>query len=93
MKTISLSSRPRRNERILQQEAAGTVVLLSLDEGQYYCLDEIGGRVWALCDGEHGVDKIAAALAEEYDAPPAIIQQDVLELLADLVKENLVESS
>jgi pyrroloquinoline quinone biosynthesis protein D len=91
MKTIALSSRPRRNQRILQQEAAGTLVLLSLDEGQYYSLDEIGGRVWALCDGARGAADIAAVLAQEYDAPPATIQQDVLELLAELVKENLVD--
>ena len=93
MKKITLSSQPRRNERILHQEAAGTVVLLGLDEGQYYCLDEIGGRVWALCDGEHGVAEIAAVLAGEYEAPRATIQQDVLELLADLVKDNLVDIS
>src|SRR5205085_2317369 len=58
---IDARSRPRRRERVLTQAAAGTVVLLDLDSGQYYSLDEVSARVWDLCDGEHGVDELLIA--------------------------------
>mgnify|MGYP001019751219 CR=1 FL=1 len=90
MKRIELDYRPRRDERVLQQEAAGTLVLLCLESGQYYSLDEIGGRIWALCDGGHTAAEIAARLVEEYEAPAETIQDDVLALLTDLANENLV---
>lgn len=90
MKNINLLDRPRRCEQILEQAAAGTVVLLCLEGGQYYALDEIGGRVWSLCDGGLSVAGIAARIADEYEAPVETIQQDVLALLTDLAHENLV---
>ena len=93
MKNIAPDYQPRRNERILAQTAAGTVVLLGLDSGQYYSLDEIGGRVWAACDGRHTASSIAALLVDEYEAPMETVFHDVLGLLTDLANENLVHQN
>ena len=93
LKTVSLSSRPQRSESILKQEADGTTVLLSLDQGQYYSLDEVGGRLWELCDGTHTVAEMAALLGAEYDAALPTLERDALELLTDLAHENLVATS
>ncbi len=90
MKTESLTMRPRRQERILQQETAGTVLLLNMDDGRYYTLDPLGGRVWDLCDGSRTVADIVAIISEEYDAPSRTIEQDLRELLTDMANENLV---
>jgi hypothetical protein len=90
MKTVSLTTRLQRKERILQQEAAGTIVLLDVDSGQYYALDEVGGRVWNLCDGSRTVSELVAVLSEEFEAPAETIQRDLVELLTDLANENLV---
>lgn len=91
MNPIALTDRPARQPRVLKQEAGGTVVLLGLDEGRYYSLDEIGGRIWDLCDGARTVAQIAALLAAEYEAPPETITQDLVELLDDLANEKLVQ--
>jgi len=90
MKTKSMTACPRRNQQVLKQEAAGTAVLLDLDDGKYFSLDEVGGRVWDLCDGSRTVREIVTILGEEYDAPVTTIEQDVAELLGDLAKEDLI---
>lgn len=90
MKAVSLATRPQRKERILKQEAAGTVVLLNVDGGQYYALDEVGGRIWDLCDGSRTVAEIVAVLSGEYEAPTETIERDLRELLTDLANEKLV---
>jgi pyrroloquinoline quinone biosynthesis protein D len=90
MKAIQPSTRLQRNEGILTQEAAGTIVLLSLEIGQYYCLDGVGGRAWELCDGHRTVSEIAGLLSEEFDAPAATIERDLMELLTNLADENLL---
>ncbi len=87
---IGPESQPRRIDRLVVQQVAGSAVLLNPDSGEYYALDEVGGRVWELCDGTRSVSQIATLLAKEYDAPPATIQADVLELLEDLANEKLV---
>ena len=93
MKTITSSMRLEHQERILKQEAAGTVVLLTLDGGQYYALDGTGGRAWELCNGHRTVSEIAAILAGEYDAPQGNIASDLIALFTDLAHENLAREN
>ncbi len=90
MKAIQPSTRLQRNEGILAQEAAGTIILLSLERGQYYCLDGVGGRAWELCDGHRTVAEIAALLGEEFDAPAETIKRDLIEFLTDLANEHFL---
>jgi hypothetical protein len=93
MKDASLKARPKRKERILKQAAAGTSVLLKLDGGQYFALNEVGGRIWDLCDGRHTVSEIIAILSSEYDMPAETIEHDLGELLTNLANENLVDQN
>jgi hypothetical protein len=87
---MDLNTRPRRAERVLAQRGADALILLNPDDGQYFTLDDVGGRAWELCDGARTVADVAAALHEEFEAPLPVIQADVLELLADLGREKLV---
>ena len=84
-------SRPRRRDDVLTQVANDTVVLLTPDTGEYYTLNEVGGRIWELADGTRSVADIAATLAGEYEAPADVVETDALELLNDLVAERLLE--
>ncbi|HEX6904303.1 MAG TPA: PqqD family protein [Thermoanaerobaculia bacterium] len=83
-------SRLRHRDRVLTQRAAGTLVLLDLDGGQYYALDEVSSRVWDLCDGELGVEAIISTIGEEFEAPLETIRGDVEEFLQEMLDENLL---
>jgi hypothetical protein len=65
-------------------------VLLSLDEGTYFSLNDVGAIVWTLCDGSHTVEDIIDALCAEFEAPPERIGADVVALVDDLASEGLV---
>jgi hypothetical protein len=80
----------RHRDRVLIQQAAGTLVLLDLEGGQYYALDEVSARVWELCDGEHGIGAIVEVIGDEYDAPVETIREDVLAFLQEMLDENLL---
>ena len=83
-------SRPRRRSDVLAQAAGDTVILLTPDSGEYFTLNEVGGRIWELSDGSRSVAEIVAVLAEEYDAPRDEIQADALDVLSQLAQERLV---
>lgn len=87
---MALAHIPKHSEKILVQEVNGTVVLLSSESGEYFALDEVGGRVWELCDGLRSVSDIINVVCAEYDAPPETIQADVLELLGELTSEKIL---
>lgn len=74
------------------QEADADAVLLDVDTGSYFALNEVGGRVWSLCDGRT-VSEIVDVISAEFDAPVEMIRADVLELLGALADEKLVSES
>ena len=85
------AARPRRVEEIVWRRGDdGVVVVLNPNDGTYFSLDDVGGRIWELCTGDHSVAEIVATLSDEYDAPVADISRDVLDLLEELRGEGLV---
>lgn len=87
---VLLDGRLRRQEGILAQEAHGQTVLLRLEDGGYYALDDVGARIWELCDGERAVRDIVTVLCSEFDAPEAVVRSDVLEFIGELQREQLL---
>jgi hypothetical protein len=87
---MDVDSRPRRRDGVLAQTAGDSVLLLTGDTGEYYTLNDVGGRIWELCDGERSVAEIAAVIGDEFEAPPEVIQADTLDVLEELAGEGLV---
>ncbi len=85
-----LDERLRRRDGVLAQEAHGQTVLLRLEDGGYYAIDEVGARIWELCDGERDASEVVALLCAEFDAPETTIRADAHEFLADLRRERLL---
>ena len=78
-------------ETSVNQKVGDELVILNLESGHYFGLDEIGARMVELI-GKHGeVDKVVACLVEEYDASQSQIKDDLEELLNELLKNKLIE--
>jgi len=69
----SLGGYPRRKEQVITQKGADEVLLFNMEDGSYYALNEVGNRIWELCDGTHGMAEMVCVLAKEYNAPAEII--------------------
>ena len=91
----------RVNEQSLPKQAEGVVgrrgpdevmILLDTSSGEYFTLNEVGGRIWELCDGTRSVADIVATLVTEYDASSDDLRPDVLELLGELDSNGLVRA-
>jgi len=86
----NFDSCPRRQAQVIAQKGSEEVLLFNMDDGSYYALNEVGNRIWELCDGRHEVAQLVSQLAKEYDAPAEIIEGDILEVLDDLRSRNLI---
>jgi hypothetical protein len=87
---MSLQSYPLRKEQVIAQKASNDFLLFNMHDGNYYSLNEVGSRIWELCDGDHSVAQVVEALTTEYDVPTESLAQDVLELLEDLQTGKLI---
>jgi hypothetical protein len=71
------------------RELEGESVLLNLETGMYYGLDAVGTRAWQLAAADGSLRAVRDALAEEYDAEPAVIERDLLALAEALIGKGL----
>jgi hypothetical protein len=87
---IEVGDRPAQRAGVLAQQAEGELVLLDVQAGSYFALNEVGAKVWALCDGSRSFTDIVGAVGAEFDAPTEVIERDVRGLLEDLASDGLV---
>jgi hypothetical protein len=83
-------SRVVATDRQVACEVGGEAVILHLDEGVYYGLNEVGARVWQLVQKPLTVAEIVDAIVAEYEVERAQCQRDVQELVAGLAEHKLV---
>jgi hypothetical protein len=88
---VTLASRVCHAPHPVAADVAGETVLMSLERSRCYGLGEIGSEMWARLATPTLVSDLVAELNERYEAPPAVIAQDVLRLLAQLVDEKLIQ--
>lgn len=60
------------------------------DMDAIYTLNEVGSVIWQLIDGHNTLDKIVAAVCDEYDVTPEEAHRDVVELIDSLEATGLI---
>ncbi len=76
---------------VLIQELQGESVLLNVNSGRYFGLDEVGTRMWAVLTSSESIEQACETLLAEYDVEGEKLRQDVTDLIAKLVEHGLVE--
>jgi coenzyme PQQ biosynthesis protein PqqD len=89
-KMMNRKACPKRGPQVIAQKGSNDLLLFNMEDGNYYSLNEIGGRIWELCDGSHSVSQVVESLAAEYGAPQEVLEKDVTELLEDLQGGKLI---
>ena len=92
MTTIISSSVFQRSPNATHQTVAGEAIVIDLNTGSYYSLNETGTWLWENLDGRRSVGQLAHDLAVFCDIPDqtATVQADLIELLGNLLAEKLV---
>ncbi len=68
----------------------GKAVLMSVDNGKYYNLDDIGTQIWALIETPTTVGAVCDQLTDEFEVERATCEADVLDLLKKLLENDLI---
>ena len=79
-------------DKVTYRNIDGEAVILNLDNGHYYSLNDVGTKIWEYINNQKSLCEILDLLKEEYKVPAKKLQKDLLGLLKDLQKERLVEA-
>ena len=78
------------NDNVVSRELEGEAVILNLETGTYFGLNEVGTRIWALIQEHRSLGKVFEAMCAEYGASPETLKSDLLQLVEELRAKGLV---
>lgn len=75
-----------------QMEASigSETLVMRVDSGYYYSVDETGQAIWAAIEGPTPVNAIVEALLDQYDVEQETCETETLTFLNDLLAQNLI---
>jgi hypothetical protein len=76
---------------VLINEVAGESVLLNLDGGRYFGLDDVGTDMWKALTTSSSIGEALAQLAAQYDADTALLRRDLESLIDRLIEHGLLK--
>jgi hypothetical protein len=77
-------TRPKKSPRIAARVVEGKALIVVIDHKQLHTLNEVGTRVFELCDGGRTVQAIADAIMDEFEVDAATALRDVERFVAQL---------
>ncbi|HKP60192.1 MAG TPA: PqqD family protein [Polyangiales bacterium] len=75
---------PCRAERTAFRVVGGEALLMVIDRRELHRLNEVGARVFELCDGSTPVSGIVASIVREFEIDTDIARSDVERFVAEL---------
>jgi hypothetical protein len=90
---LDASTRLGHSPNAAFETVADEAVLIHLQTGVYYSLNDVGTRFWSLLDGQRTIGDCAEVIAHEYDHPRDAILADLLELGGELEAEGLAQAA
>jgi hypothetical protein len=79
-----------RSSSVLTAEVNDEVVMMSIEHGHYFGLDDIGSDIWKRLDSPCAFADLVERLAADYDADRATIAADVRVLLERMAAQDVV---
>jgi hypothetical protein len=80
----------QRKPDMLFNEIDGEVVMLSIENSEYYGMDKVGSRIWELLEQPIAYRELLTKLIEEYEVTEQQCNRDTLAFLKKLEDKKLI---
>jgi hypothetical protein len=80
----------QRKPGMLFNEIDGEVVMLSIENSEYYGMDKVGSRIWNLLEKPLSFKQLVSLLMEVYEVTEEQCQIDTLEFVMKMADKKLL---
>ncbi len=82
-----------KNPEIDATDLDGEVVMMNMEKGQYFMMNDVGSRIWEIIEEPIKVSEIINALLSEFEVEREECENTVMEFLNDLNYGDLIRVS
>jgi hypothetical protein len=79
-----------RAENVTFEVVADEAILIDINTGTYFSLNEVGTEFWEMLDGEQTIEQHATIIASKYEVETSVVVADLLELAEEMAKDKLI---
>ena len=90
---INLDTVINKNLEIDDTDLDGEKVMMNLDKGEYFMMNEVGSRIWEIISEPINVKGIIENLCSEYEVDEETCKDTVMEFLGRLNNAELISIS
>ena len=90
---INLDTIINKNLEIEDTDLDGEKVMMNLDKGEYFMMNEVGSRIWEIISEPINVKGIVDTLRSEYEVDEETCKDTVIEFLGRLDYADLISIS
>lgn len=87
---INLDTIINKNLEIDDTDLDGEKVMMNLDKGEYFMMNEVGSRIWEIISEPINVEEIINTLRNEYEVDEETCKDTVIEFLGRLDNADLI---
>ncbi len=87
---MTLNSKITRNSYIDATDLDGEVVMMNLEKGQYFMMNQVGSRIWEIIQEPSTVNNIINILLGEFQVEKNQCKENVVEFLGKLKNAELI---
>jgi hypothetical protein len=91
MTTIDVTTPIIRHPDLIAAEMDGDLVMMSIEQGQYYGVSGVGPRIWELLERPTTVEELAATICDEFAVDEPTCRRDLLNFSQELLGMGLVQ--
>ncbi len=81
----------QRKPGMLFNEIDGEVVMLSIENSEYYGMDKVGSRIWQLLENPMRFNELVSCLMEEYDVTEEQCHQETLDFIKKMTEKKMLD--
>jgi hypothetical protein len=89
--TLESQMRVRRKDDVLDTEIDKETVMMDINKGRYFRLNEMGTRIWTELAQPVVIGDLCDRLTAEFNAPPEQCREEVLDFLGNLLSRGMLQ--
>lgn len=80
-----------RNSNLIVAEMDGDLVMMDVEQGSYFSINQVGAHVWTQLETPQTVAMLIESVQQAFETEDAsVVQADVTRFLADLATHQLI---
>jgi len=90
MPNLTLETIVTRGSKHVETEVGGQVLMMSVEQGKYFALDQTARRIWQLVEEPVSLKQVVDKLLDEYEVEAARCEVEVLGFAERLLSNGLI---